>query len=222
MLAEQYGTEVLPEFISSVTDAVMPEVTAWQSRPLEVLYPVVFFDALRVKICQDAEVRNKAISLALGVRPDGTRYVLGLWIDNTEGAKFWMKVFNDLKARSVADILIAVIDGLKGIGEALDTVFPATTLQKCVVHTIRTPLRASAGRTTATGRSGPQWNDMANLQGAVADDDALDDKLQECLLLRKGRLFQARTDAGASAIFVYEKRPVKHSHPSWHPSIPER
>ena len=136
-LAEQYGTEVSPEFISSVTDAVMAEVTAWQSRPLEPMYPVVFFDALRVKIREDAGVRNKAIYLALGMLPDGTRDILGLWIENTEGAKFWMKVFNDLKTRGVADILIAVTDGLKGIGEALGAVFPATTLQTCIVHLIR-------------------------------------------------------------------------------------
>jgi transposase-like protein len=145
-LAEQYGTEVSPEFISSVTDAVMAEVTAWQSRPLEPMYPVVFFDALRVKIREDAVVRNKAIYLALGVLPDGTRDILGLWIENTEGAKFWMKVFNDLKTRGVADILIAVTDGLKGIGEALSAVFPATTLQTCIVHLIRNSLEYASWR----------------------------------------------------------------------------
>ncbi len=139
-LAEQYGTEVSPEFISSVTDAVMAEVAAWQSRPLEPMYPVVFFDALRVKIREEAVVRNKAIYLALGVLPDGTRDILGLWIENTEGAKFWMKVFNDLKTRGVTDILIAVTDGLKGMPEALATVFPATTLQTCIVHLIRNSL----------------------------------------------------------------------------------
>ncbi len=139
-LAEQYGCEVSPEFISSVTDAVMAEVTAWQARALEPMYPVVFFDALRVKIREDAVVRNKAIYLALGVLPDGSRDVLGLWIENTEGAKFWLKVFNDLKTRGVADILIAVTDGLKGIGEALGAVFPATTLQTCIVHLIRNSL----------------------------------------------------------------------------------
>ncbi|QXP89887.1 IS256-like element ISMca5 family transposase [Methylococcus capsulatus] len=139
-LAEQYGTEVSPEFISCVTDEVMAEVTAWQARPLEPMYPVVFFDCLRVKIREDAVVRNKAIYLALGVLPDGTRDILGLWIENTEGAKFWMKVFNDLKTRGVADILIAVTDGLKGIPEALGAVFPATTLQTCIVHLIRNSL----------------------------------------------------------------------------------
>ena len=139
-LSEQYGVEVSPEFISSVTDAVMAEVTAWQSRPLEPMYPVVFFDALRVKIREEAVVRNKAIYLALGVLPDGTRDILGLWIESTEGAKFWMKVFNDLKTRGVNDILIAVTDGLKGMAEALAVVFPATTLQTCIVHLIRNSL----------------------------------------------------------------------------------
>jgi putative transposase len=136
-LAEQYGTEVSPEFISSVTDAVLAEVSAWQNRPLELMYPVVFFDALRVKIKEEAVVRNKAVYLALGILPDGTRDILGLWIENTEGAKFWMKVFNELKTRGVEDILIAVTDGLKGIPEALAAVFPATTLQTCIVHLIR-------------------------------------------------------------------------------------
>ena len=111
-----------------------------RSRPLEPMYPVVFFDALRVKIREDAVVRNKAIYLALGVLPDGTRDILGLWIEKTEGAKFWMKVFNDLKTRGVDDILIAVTDGLKGMPEALAAVFPATTLQTCIVHLIRNSL----------------------------------------------------------------------------------
>lgn len=139
-LQEQYGAEVSPEFISSVTAEVMAEVTVWQSRPLEPMYPVVFFDALRVKIREDAVVRNKAVYLALGVLPDGSRDILGLWIEGAEGAKFWMKVFNDLKTRGVNDILIAVTDGLKGMPEALAAVFPATTLQTCIVHLIRNSL----------------------------------------------------------------------------------
>jgi putative transposase len=139
-LLDMYATEVSADFISSVTDAVMSEVTAWQSRPLEAMYPVVFFDALRVKIREDAVVRNKAVYLALAVLPDGTRDILGLWIENTEGAKFWMKVFNDLKTRGVNDILIAVTDGLKGMPEALAVVYPATTLQTCIVHLIRNSL----------------------------------------------------------------------------------
>jgi putative transposase len=139
-LAEMYSVDVSPDLISSVTDAVMSEVTAWQTRPLEPMYPVVFFDALRVKIREDAVVRSKAVYLALGVLPDGSRDILGIWIENTEGAKFWMKVFNDLKTRGVHDILIAVTDGLKGMPEALGAVFPATTLQTCIVHLIRNSL----------------------------------------------------------------------------------
>jgi transposase-like protein len=139
-LAEQYGTEVSPEFISSVTEEVMAEVTAWQNRPLELMYPVVFFDALRVKIREDALVRNKAVYLALGMLPDGTRDVLGIWIEQTEGAKFWLKVFNELKTRGVDDILIAVVDGLKGLAEAITVAFPRTTVQTCIVHLIRNSL----------------------------------------------------------------------------------
>jgi len=139
-LQEMYGTEVSPEFISKVTDEVMAEVVAWQSRPLEAMYPVVFFDALRVKIRDDAVVRNKAVYLALGVLPDGSRDVLGIWIEQTEGAKFWLKVFNDLKTRGCGDILIAVVDGLKGLAEAIEVAFPATTVQTCIVHLIRNSL----------------------------------------------------------------------------------
>ncbi len=113
-LAEHYGTEVSPDFISSVTDEVMAEALSWQSRPLEAMYPVVFFDALRVKIRDDGVVSNKAVYLALGIQADGQRDVLGLWIEQTEGAKFWLKVFNELKTRGCQDILIAVADGLKG------------------------------------------------------------------------------------------------------------
>ena len=139
-LLESYAVAVSPEFISSVTEAVMAEVNAWQGRPLDPMYPVVFFDALRVKIKQDAVVSNKAVYLALGVLPDGSRDILGLWIEGSEGAKFWLKVFNDLKTRGVEDILIAVTDGLKGMPEALQAVFPATTLQTCIVHLIRSSL----------------------------------------------------------------------------------
>ena len=139
-LIEIYGTEVSPQLISTVTDGVLAEVTAWQSRPLEAVYAVVFFDALRVKIREDNVVRNKAVYLALGVRRDGTREILGLWIETTEGAKFWMKVFNDLRTRGVLDILIAVTDGLTGMPQALEVVFPQTTLQTCIVHLIRNSL----------------------------------------------------------------------------------
>jgi putative transposase len=139
-LIESYGTEVSPDLISTVTDGVLAEVTAWQARPLEPVYPVVFFDALRVKIREDNVVRSKAVYLALGVRRDGSREILGLWIETTEGAKFWMKVFNDLKTRGVDDMLIAVTDGLTGMPAALAAVFPRTTLQTCIVHLIRNSL----------------------------------------------------------------------------------
>src|SRR5882672_9466407 len=127
-LKEMYAVDVSPDLISTVTDAIVDEVTAWQSRPLDRLYPVVFFDALRVKIRDEGVVRSKAIYLALAVLPDGSRDILGLWIEQTEGAKFWLKVFTDLRARGCHDILIAVTDGLKGMREALNAAFPQTTL----------------------------------------------------------------------------------------------
>jgi len=136
-LADMYATEVSADFISTVTDAVTTEIAAWQARPLEPVYPVIFFDALRVKMRDEGTVRNKAVYLALGVLRDGTREILGLWIEQTEGAKFWMKVFSDLKSRGCHDILIAVTDGLKGMSEALAAVYPATTLQTCIVHLLR-------------------------------------------------------------------------------------
>lgn len=139
-LAEMYATEVSADFISTVTDAVTTEIAAWQTRPLEPVYPVIFFDALRVKMRDEGTVRNKAVYLALGVLRDGTREILGLWIEQTEGAKFWMKVFSDLKSRGCHDILIAVTDGLKGMSEALAAVYPATTLQTCIVHLVRNSL----------------------------------------------------------------------------------
>jgi transposase-like protein len=139
-LAESYGTEVSPAFISSITDEVMADTIAWQNRPLEVMYPVVFFDALRVKIRSDGLVSNKAVYLALGIQADGQRDVLGLWVEQTEGAKFWLKVFNDLKTRGCQDILIAVVDGLKGLAEAIAAAFPRTTVQTCIVHLIRNSL----------------------------------------------------------------------------------
>lgn len=139
-LREMYTVEVSADFISSVTDAVMGEVTGWQSRPLERLYPVVMFDALRVKIRDEGVVRNKAVYLALGVLADGSKDILGIWIETTEGAKFWMKVFNDLKTRGCHDILIAVTDGLAGMEEALAVTYRETTLQTCVVHLIRNSL----------------------------------------------------------------------------------
>ena len=140
IVKELYGVEVSASLVSEITSDLDAEVTAWQSRPLEPLYPVVFFDALRVKIRDEATVRIKAVYLALAVLPDGSCDILGIWIEQTEGAKFWMKVFTDLKTRGCQDILIAVTDGLKGMEEALAAVFPRTTLQTCIVHLLRQSL----------------------------------------------------------------------------------
>jgi putative transposase len=139
-LAELYGTEVSPDLISRVTDAVLEEVREWQNRPLDPVYPVVFFDALRVKIRDEGLVKNKAVYVALALNPEGEKEVLGLWIEQSEGAKFWLKVVNDLKVRGVNDILIAVVDGLKGFPEAITSVFPQTIVQTCIVHLIRNSL----------------------------------------------------------------------------------
>lgn len=139
-LQEQYGVEVSPDLISEVTDAVMAEVKEWQNRPLERLYPVVIFDALRVKIRDEGQVKNKAVYLALGMRIDGGREILGLWIEQSEGAKFWLRVMTELKNRGVEDILIAVVDGLKGFPEAITTVFAQTEVQHCIVHLLRNSL----------------------------------------------------------------------------------
>ncbi|MGH8247625.1 MAG: IS256 family transposase [Gammaproteobacteria bacterium] len=136
-IRELYGLEISPDLVSAVTDSVIDEVAAWQNRPLEVTYAIVYFDALRVKIRDEGLVRNKAVYLAIGVTGDGRKDVLGLWIEQTEGAKFWLRVMNELKARGTNDILIAVVDGLKGFPEAITTVFPQTVVQTCIVHLIR-------------------------------------------------------------------------------------
>lgn len=136
-LRELYGIDVSPDLISAVTDAVLEEVTEWQNRPLEALYALIFFDAIRIKVRDEGTVRNKAVYVALGVRADGTKEVLGLWIEQTEGAKFWLRVMNELKSRGVEDVLIAIVDGLKGFPEAITAVFPLAQVQTCVVHLIR-------------------------------------------------------------------------------------
>ena len=136
-LRELYGIDVSPDLVSAVTDAVLDEVAAWQNRPLEAVYPLVFFDALRVKVRDEGLVRNKAIHIALGVRADGTKEVLGLWVEQNEGAKFWLRVMNELKNRGTEDVLVAVVDGLKGFPEAIRAVFPETTVQTCIVHLLR-------------------------------------------------------------------------------------
>jgi putative transposase len=139
-LRDLYGIEVSPDLISAVTDAVLEDVAAWQARPLEPVYPLVFFDALRVKIRDEGLVRNKAVHIALGVRADGGKEILGLWLEQNEGAKFWLRVMNELRNRGVEDILLAVVDGLKGFPEAILAVFPEASVQTCIVHLLRTSL----------------------------------------------------------------------------------
>ena len=140
-LHELYGVNVSRELISKVTDGVMDDVRAWQARPLDDVYPVVFLDAFILKIRENGSVQRKACYLASGVRMDGQRDVLGMWFQDTEGAKFWMHVLGDLKRRGVRDILICCVDGLTGFPEAIEATFPQTTVQTCVVHLIRRSLR---------------------------------------------------------------------------------
>jgi putative transposase len=154
-LLEIYGLEVSPDLISTVTDAVLETVGEWQNRPLEASYPLIFFDALRVKIRDEGLVRNKAVYIALGVQADGTKDILGLWIENTEGAKFWLRVMNELRNRGVSDVLIAIVDGLKGFPEAINAVFPQTIVQTCIVHLIRHSMDFAS------------WKDRKILAGAL-------------------------------------------------------
>jgi len=136
-LRELYGIDASADLISTVTDAVLDEVAAWQQRPLDPAYPLVFFDAIRVKIRDEGLVRNKAIHIALGVMANGTKVVLGMWVEQNEGAKFWLRVMNELKNRGVEDIMLAVVDGLKGFPEAITAVFPDAIVQTCIVHLLR-------------------------------------------------------------------------------------
>lgn len=136
-IEEIYGIEVSPALVSAVTDAVLEEVAAWQNRPLEPVYAIVYFDALRVKIRDEGLVRNKAVYLAIGITCSGEKEILGLWIEQTEGAKFWLRVMNELKARGAEDLLIAVVDGLKGFPDAITSLYPDCVVQTCIVHLIR-------------------------------------------------------------------------------------
>jgi len=154
-LHDLYGIDVSPDLISTVTDAVLDEVAAWQQRPLDPVYPLVFFDALRVKIRDEGMVCNKAIHIALGVRADGRKEVLGLWLEQNEGAKFWLRVMNELKRRGVDDILLAVVDGLKGFPDAITAVFPETIVQTCIVHLLRNSMAFVS------------WKDRKNLAAAL-------------------------------------------------------
>ena len=183
-LRELYGIDISPDLVSAVTDAVLDEVAEWQNRPLEACYPLVFLDALRVKVRDEGTVRNKAIYVALGVRPDGTKDVLGLWIEQTEGAKFWLRVMNELRDRGVLDILIAVVDGLKGFPEAIAAVFPKTQVQACVVHLIRNSLAFVS------------WKDRKAVAAALKE------------------VYRARTaEAGQAALDAFDEGPWGRKYP---------
>src|SRR4051812_33762389 len=184
-LRELYGIDVSPDLISAVTDAVLDEIAAWQGRPLEPIYPLVFFDALRVKIRDEGLVRNKAVHIALGVRADGSKEILGLWLEQNEGAKFWLRVINELKNRGVEDVLIAVVDGLKGFPEAITAVFPQATVQTCIVHLLRHSLDFVS------------WKDRKPVAAALKDIyRALDAK------------------AGEAALGAFEESPWGHKYPA--------
>jgi transposase-like protein len=140
-LSGLYGTEIGRDTISRVTDAVLEDVQAWRTRPLEAVYPIVYFDAMMVKVREDRSVRTRACYLAVGVTVEGDREALGIWWQDNEGAKFWLAVLNDLHRRGVRDVLIACVDGLAGFPEAIEAVFPQTWVQTCIVHQIRGSLR---------------------------------------------------------------------------------
>jgi len=184
-LRDLYGIEVSPDLISAVTDAVLEEVAAWQARPLEEVYPLIFFDALRVKIRDEGLVRNKAVHIALGVRADGSKEILGLWLEQNEGAKFWLRVMNELKNRGVEDVLIAIVDGLKGFPEAITAVFPQATVQTCIVHLLRHSLDFVS------------WKDRKLVAAALKD------------------IYRAvDTEAGETALGAFEESPWGRKYPA--------
>jgi putative transposase len=139
-LQEMYHVEVSPELISTVTDKVIDDVIAWQNRPLDIIYPILYLDAMVVKVRENNQIINKSLYIAIGVNMDGHKEVLGLWMAKNEGAKFWMSVIADMKNRGTESIYIACVDGLKGFGEAINAVFPQTVVQRCIVHMVRNSL----------------------------------------------------------------------------------
>jgi putative transposase len=164
---------------------VLEAVAEWQGRPLDACYPLVFFDAIRVKIRDEGFVRNKAVYIALGILPDGTKEILGIWIEQTEGAKFWLRVMNELKSRGVADILIAVVDGLKGFPEAINAVFPQTVVQTCIVHLIRNSMSFAS------------WKDRKAIAGAL-----------------RGVYRADNAEAGLAALEAFEAGPWGRKYPA--------
>lgn len=140
-LTEVYGTEISPQLVTRVTHAVLEDIREWRSRPLQAVWPIVYLDALVIRVREGGVVRRKSVYLAIGVGVEGTKEVLGMWLEETEGAKFWLRVINELKSRGIEDIFIACVDGLKGFPQAIEAVFPKTTVQTCIVHMIRNSTR---------------------------------------------------------------------------------
>ena len=163
-LEEIYQVEVSPSLISSVTDAISDEVKAWQSRPLDAVYPIIYLDALVVKVRESSHIQNKAIHLIVGINTSGRKEVLGLWITHNEGAKSWLQVLTDLKNRGVKDIFIACVDGLTGFPDAIEAAYPKAEVQLCIVHTIRTQLPSGRVSPRLTLSRFPQWYDVTYLQ----------------------------------------------------------
>ena len=169
-LHEMYGADVSHSLISKVTDAVLDDVKSWQSRPLNQLYPIIYFDCIVVKIHQDKRVINKAIYIALGIDLEGQKDVLGLWVSEDEGAKFWLSVLTELKNRGLDDIFIACVDGLKGFPDAINSVYPKTQVQLCIVHLIRNSLRYVSYKDRKQVAA-----DLKHIYNAISADAALDE-----------------------------------------------
>jgi len=169
-LYEIYNVEVSPELISNVTDAIMDDVREWRNRPLDDIYPIVFFDALVVKGRTDGRVLNKSVYTAIGINMEGEKEVLGLWIAETEGAKFWMSVITELNNRGLNDILIACIDGLKGFPEAINSIYPQTRIQLCIVHMVRNSTRFVSWKDRRE-----LCKDLKKIYTAVTEDEALNE-----------------------------------------------
>src|SRR5512145_3026146 len=166
-LQEMYGVEVSPTLVSQVTDAITEEITLWQNRPLEEVYPIMYLDAVRVKVRHNGTVINKAVYLAIGITWDGAKEVLGMWIAETEGAKFWLQVVTELKNRGVKDIFIACVDGLKGFPEAIEAVFPKAQVQLCIVHLVRYSLNYVSWKLRKEVAA-----DLRTIYGATTVEDA--------------------------------------------------
>ena len=174
---EMYDADVSATIISKVTEAVIEKVTEWQSRPLDAIYPIIYLDCIVVKIRQDKRVINKAVYLALGVNMEGHKELLGLWLSENEGAKFWLNVLTELQNRGVKDILIACVDGLKGFPDAINTVFPQTQVQLCIVHMVRNSMKYVPWKDYK-----PVAADLKRIYQSVTEEEALQalDQFSEC------------------------------------------